>query len=212
MNLILLGAPGAGKGTQAKQLVDTYQLPQISTGDMLRSAQRDGDELGQLVKASLDAGNLVSDEIILALIEQRLQNDDTNNGAIFDGFPRTLEQAQALDGLKGVTIDHVISIEVPEIDLVRRLTGRRTCRSCGSMFHIDFKPSEKEGVCDQCGGELYQRSDDNETSIRRRLTVYRESTAPLVDYYAEQGNLRQISGVGQPDEVAKRISSVLVSN
>jgi adenylate kinase len=165
-----------------------------------------------LVKASLDAGNLVSDEIILALIEQRLQNDDTNNGAIFDGFPRTLEQAQALDGLKGVTIDHVISIEVPEIDLIRRLTGRRTCRSCGSMFHIDFKPSEKEGVCDQCGGELYQRSDDNETSIRRRLTVYRESTAPLVDYYAEQGNLRQISGVGQPDEVAKRISSVLVSN
>ena len=212
MNLILLGAPGAGKGTQAKQLVATYQLPQISTGDMLRSAQRDGDELGQLVKASLDAGNLVSDEIILALIEQRLQNDDTNNGAIFDGFPRTLEQAQALDGLKGVTIDHVISIEVPEIDLIRRLTGRRTCRSCGSMFHIDFKPSEKEGVCDQCGGELYQRSDDNETSIRRRLTVYRESTAPLVDYYAEQGNLRQISGVGQPDEVAKRISSVLVSN
>ena len=212
MNLILLGAPGAGKGTQAKELVSTYQLPQISTGDMLRSAQRDGDELGQLVKASLDAGNLVSDEIILALIEQRLQNDDTNNGAIFDGFPRTLEQAQALDGLKGVTIDHVISIEVPEIDLIRRLTGRRTCRSCGSMFHIDFKPSEKEGVCDQCGGELYQRSDDNETSIRRRLTVYRESTAPLVDYYAEQGNLRQISGVGQPDEVAKRISSVLVSN
>lgn len=212
MNLILLGAPGAGKGTQAKQLMATYQLPQISTGDMLRSAQRDGDELGQLVKASLDAGNLVSDEIILALIEQRLQNDDTNNGAIFDGFPRTLEQAQALDGLKGVTIDHVISIEVPENDLIRRLTGRRTCRSCGSMFHIDFKPSEKEGVCDQCGGELYQRSDDNETSIRRRLTVYRESTAPLVDYYAEQGNLRQISGVGQPDEVAKRISSALVSN
>ena len=212
MNLILLGAPGAGKGTQAKQLMATYQLPQISTGDMLRSAQRDGDELGKLVKASLDAGNLVSDEIILALVEQRLQNDDTTNGAIFDGFPRTLEQAQALDGLEGVTIDHVISIEVPEDDLIRRLTGRRTCRSCGSMFHIDFKPSQKEGVCDQCGGELYQRGDDNETSIRRRLTVYRESTAPLVDYYAEQGNLRQISGVGQPDEVAKRISSALVSN
>jgi len=212
MNLILLGAPGAGKGTQAKNLMSLYQLPQISTGDMLRSAQSTGDTLGGVVKESLDAGNLVSDEIILALVEQRLQSEDTANGAIFDGFPRTLEQAEALDNIDGVQIDHVISIEVPEEDLIRRLTGRRTCRSCGGMFHVDFKPPTKEGECDQCGGELYQRGDDNEASIRRRLSVYRESTAPLGDYYAEKGNLRQISGVGQPDEVANRIASALVTN
>jgi len=209
MFLILLGAPGAGKGTQAKLLQATYGIPQISTGDMLRAARASGSELGKRVQAVMDGGGLVSDEIVLALVEERLTQDDAAGGAIFDGFPRTVAQAEALGQLSGVTIDHVLSIDVPESRLVRRLAGRRTCRSCGAMYHLDFKPTAREGVCDACGGETYQRADDNEDSIKNRLSVYHDNTAPLISYYAGKGLLREIDGVGELSDVTARIEAVV---
>lgn len=210
MNLILLGAPGAGKGTQAKVLTRRLGIPQVSTGDMLRAARASGSELGERVAAVMDDGRLVSDEIILALISDRLKQPDAGGGVIFDGFPRTVAQADGLVAL-GVGIDHVLSIDVPEGLLVERLGGRRTCRACAAMFHVEFKAPAKEGVCDKCSGELYQRADDNEDSIRNRLGVYHQDTAPLVRYYSEKGLLREIQGTGTPHEVTARINAVIGS-
>jgi len=211
MHLILLGAPGAGKGTQAKVLQELLGVPQISTGDMLRAAKKSGSELGNKVAAIMDQGNLVSDDIVLALVQERLNASDADSGAIFDGYPRTASQAAALSHLPGVSIDHVLSINVPEEQLVRRLCGRRTCRQCGAMYHLDYKPSATAGVCDDCGGETYQRADDNEGSIRNRLKVYHESTAPLVRYYSEQSLLREVNGVGSMTDVTERIQTILGS-
>jgi adenylate kinase len=212
MHLILLGAPGAGKGTQAKMLEGLLGIPQISTGDMLRTAMAKGTALGKEVQECINEGHLVSDDIVLGLIKDRLEKSDAVQGAIFDGFPRTIEQAQALGNLDGVSIDHVISIDVPQENLIMRLSGRRTCRDCGGMFHIVFKPPVTDGVCNDCGGELYQRADDNEQSIRQRLEVYSKSTEPLVRFYSERGRLREVSGIGQPNEVSNRIASILDEN
>ena len=212
MRLILLGPPGAGKGTQAKRLIERYGIPQISTGDILRAAVREGTELGKKAKQYMDAGQLVPDEVVIGIIRERLKEADCAKGFILDGFPRTVPQAEALKSVLaelGQALDHVVSIEVPDEDLVERLTGRRTCRNCGAMYHVKFTPPKQEGVCDKCGGELYQRDDDKEETIRARLKVYHDQTAPLVEFYNEEGLLRRIDGVGSVDEIYGRILGVL---
>jgi len=214
MNLILLGGPGAGKGTQAKKLIDKYGIPQISTGDILRAAVKAGTEMGRKAKEYMDAGKLVPDAVVIGIIKDRLAQPDCQKGFILDGFPRTVPQAEALDqvlmGLGG-KIDHVISIAVDEEALIARLTGRRTCKNaaCGQMFHVKFTPSKKEGVCDKCGGELYQRDDDNETTVRSRLAAYNQDTKPLIDYYTKEGLVRPIAGVGSIEDIFNKIVTIL---
>lgn len=212
MNIILLGPPGAGKGTQAKRMIDRYGIPQISTGDMLRAALKAGTPLGLEAKKYMDKGALVPDEVVVGLVKERIQKDDCQKGFMLDGFPRNVSQAETLDKMLselGKNIDHVISIEVPNQELVKRLTGRRTCRSCGAGYHVMFDPPKKEGVCDKCGGELYQRDDDNEATVTSRLKVYEDQTKPLIDYYQKQGKLRPINGVGDMEDIFKSITQVL---
>jgi adenylate kinase len=216
MNLILLGGPGAGKGTQAKKLIEKFQIPQISTGDILRAAVKDGTEMGRKAKEFMDAGKLVPDEVVIGIIKDRLAQPDCKKGFILDGFPRTVPQAEALDkvlGGLGMKIDHTVSIEVDEEALVERLTGRRTCKSaaCGQMFHIKFTPPKKDMVCDKCGTELYQRDDDNETTVRSRLSTYNQATAPLIDYYGKKGLLRPIKGVGSIDDIFNKIVGIVTA-
>ncbi len=212
MNIILLGPPGAGKGTQAKKLVDKYGIPQISTGDILRANLKAQTELGIEAKKYMDAGKLVPDEVVIGIINNRIQEDDCRKGYMLDGFPRTVAQAQALDKIladQGSSIDDVISIEVANEELMGRLTGRRTCRQCGQGYHVMFDPPEKDGVCGKCGGELYQRDDDNEATVSNRLKVYGDQTQPLIDYYQKKGLLRPIEGVGKIDEIFGRIVKIL---
>jgi len=197
INMILLGPPGAGKGTQAELLVDRYHLPHISTGDIFRAAVKEGSPLGQKAKAFLDAGKLVPDDIVVGIVKERLNQPDCQEGFILDGFPRTIPQAEMLDRyLAGADrqITAVINIDVDFEVLIRRLTGRRVCRNCQAVYHIVNKPSQKSGVCDHCGGEIYQRQDDAEETVRKRLEVYRDQTAPLIAYYRERGKLKTFNG------------------
>ncbi len=212
MNIILLGPPGAGKGTQAKRMIERYGIPQISTGDMLRAALKAGTPLGLEAKKYMDKGALVPDEVVVGLVKERIQQEDCRKGYMLDGFPRNVSQAQTLDAMLkelGQHIDHVVCIDVPDQELIQRLTGRRTCRECGAGFHVMFDPPKKDGVCDKCGGQLYQRDDDNEATVTSRLKVYADQTKPLIDYYEKQGKLRKINGLGSIDEIFERIKAVL---
>jgi adenylate kinase len=208
MNVILLGPPGSGKGTQAQKIGEQCHIPQISTGDILRGAVKEKTPLGVEAKGYMDQGRLVPDEVVVGIVRDRVKAPDCNGGFILDGFPRTLPQAEALDATlqeMKKEIDHVVSIEVGTEELLRRLTGRRTCRTCGAMYHLMFNPPAKEGICDTCGGELYQRDDDQEATIRARLQVYEEQTAPLIAYYRKRGLLRTIDGVGAIEKIFEEI-------
>lgn len=212
LNVILLGPPGAGKGTQAQRIRDDYSLAHISTGDMLREAVANGTELGLKAKSFMDAGNLVPDEVVIGIVVERLAAPDCEKGFLLDGFPRSQVQAEELGkalatGGKQITL--ALAIIVDEDELVSRLTGRRLCRDCARPYHVTFKPPAAEGVCDTCGGEIYQRSDDTEDTVRNRLDVYRQQTEPLIGYYRSQGVLTEIDGVGHPDEIYGRIEKEL---
>ena len=212
MNLIIIGPPGSGKGTQGKLIAERYRIPQISTGDILREAVRNGSALGLKAKASMDKGALVPDEVVIGIIEERLMKGDCGEGFILDGFPRTVAQANALErmlGRRGLAIDHVFSIEIEREELIRRLMGRRTCGGCGAMYHVLFNPPKKEGICDQCGGSLYQRDDDKEGTIRSRLDVYSQQTGPVIQYYASKGLVRAINGIGPIEGIFDRILEVM---
>ena len=193
MNLILLGAPGAGKGTQAEMLIEKLQIPSISTGNMLREAISNDTDLGKLAKQYMDGGNLVPDDVILGIVAQRVAQPDCKNGFILDGVPRTLAQAQALDA-KGVAIDHVVSIEVDDGVIEARMTGRRVCAKCGASYHITANPTKTDGICDLCGSPVTIRKDDAPETVRKRLEVYHASTEVLKDYYRQQGKLCLING------------------
>lgn len=208
MDFILLGPPGAGKGTQAKLMIDKWDIPQISTGDILRAAVREGTTLGIEAKGFMDAGDLVPDRVVIGIIAERLKEEDAVNGYILDGFPRTIPQAEALQEILddlGRDIDHVVSIEVDDEELVGRLTGRRMCKECGESFHVVFNPPAAEGVCDRCGGQLYQRDDDKEETIRQRLAVYSQQTEPLIVFYGDKGKVRRIVGTGSIQDIFSRI-------
>jgi len=212
MRIILVGPPGAGKGTQAKRIVERVGIPQISTGDMFRTAVKEGTPMGLKAKEFMDKGALVPDDVVIGVVRERLEKSDCSNGYILDGFPRTLNQAEALERLleeMGTALDHVIVIDVPDDDLVRRLTGRRTCRNCGYMHHIEFDPPKKSGICDKCGGELYQRDDDKEGTIRNRLVAYHAQTEPLISFYTEKGLVRKVSGTGSMKDVESIISEAV---
>lgn len=193
MNLILLGAPGAGKGTQAEVICDKLGVPTISTGNIIREALSKGTEMGIKAKSFIDAGQLVPDEVVIGIIKERLTKDDCKNGFILDGFPRTIPQAEALDAM-GVVIDKVIDIEVPDDKIVQRLSGRRVCADCGASYHLEYKKPEKEGICNVCGGKLVQRKDDHPDTVLDRLKVYHEQTEPLKDYYSKAGLLKVVEG------------------
>ena len=193
MNLILLGAPGAGKGTQAEKICEKLSIPAISTGNMLREAMANGTEMGLKAKSFIDAGKLVPDEVVIGIINERLKQDDCQNGFILDGFPRTIPQAEALDEM-GVRIDKVIDIEVPDEKIAARLSGRRVCLKCGATYHTEFKKPKTEGICDACGDTLVQRKDDMPETVLDRLKTYHEQTEPLKGYYEKKGILRVVEG------------------
>lgn len=212
MRIVLLGAPGAGKGTQAKKLVEKYPVPQVSTGDLLRAAVAAGTALGREARSYMDKGELVPDSVVLGMVEERLRQEDCKKGYILDGFPRNTKQAEALDRMLAsldMSLNAAISVDVPFEDLMKRLTGRRTCKACGQMYNIYFNAPRKEGVCDKCGGELFQRDDDREGTIRKRLEVYNAQTAPLIDYYGEKNILHVVSGTGSIDEIFCRVCTAL---
>lgn len=214
MRLVLLGAPGAGKGTQAKKLIDKYGIPQISTGDILRKAVADGTALGKEAKSFMDSGGLVPDSVVIGLVKERIVQDDCKKGYILDGFPRTTPQAEALDKVladMNAPLDTALSVDVDTDILMKRLTGRRTCKSCQQMFNIYFGPPKKEGACDKCGGELFQRADDKEETIKNRLEVYEKSTAPLMDYYSKKNILKSVEGMGSVDDIFNKVCKILGS-
>lgn len=213
MNLILLGPPGAGKGTQARRLEDTRGLVQLSTGDMLRALVASGSPLGQQAKDIMAAGKLVPDELVIEMISQRIDQPDVKNGFILDGFPRTVAQAEALDKMladKGLKLDHVIEMKVDDAALVERITGRYTCAKCGKGYHDTFEKPKVDGVCDQCGGtEFKRRADDNAATVTTRLEQYHQQTAPILPYYAERGVLKGVDGMADIDVVTEQIGAIL---
>lgn len=212
MNLLLMGLPGAGKGTQAEQIRDKYNIPHISTGDMFRAAIKEGTTLGKKAKEFMDAGNLVPDEVTIGIVRERLAKDDCQKGFLLDGFPRTTAQAEALEEILAETnrrIDFVLNIDVAPEELMARLTGRRICRDCGATYHTIFNPTKLEGQCDKCEGDLYQRADDNEKTVGTRLEVNIQQQQPLLDFYQEKGYLRNVAGSQPIDVVLKDIEEIL---
>ncbi len=212
MILILLGAPGVGKGTQGALISKEYGIPQISTGDILRSEVKNETELGKKAKAYMEKGELVPDDVIIEMMEKRIKEDDCKNGFILDGFPRTVAQAEAFDRMlakNGLELDKVILIDVPEEEIIDRLTGRRICPNCGAVYHIKNNPPKVEGVCDRCGSKLIQRDDDREDVVRKRLEVYKKSTMPLIDYYTKTSKLVKVDGTGDIEEIFARIKKIL---
>ncbi|WP_040953104.1 adenylate kinase [Gorillibacterium massiliense] len=212
MNIIFMGPPGAGKGTQAERIVSEFHIPHISTGDAFRAAMKEGTPLGVEAKKFVDQGLLVPDEITVGIVRERLHQADCAQGFMLDGFPRTISQAESLDAIlesMGTKIDAVIDLQVDRSFLLARLTGRRICKSCGSTYHVVFNPPAKENVCDKCGGELYQRSDDTEEKVGTRLDEYINKTAPLLDYYDRQGILRKVNGEQEINTVTAEINSIL---
>lgn len=212
MQVILIGPPGAGKGTQATLLQDRLRLPHISSGDLLRVAVKRKTETGLQAKQYMDRGELVPDGIVVRVIEERVRQRDCSDGFIIDGFPRNVAQAEVLRPILGAldkTVDHVVSITLPREEIIKRLSGRRTCRNCGAMYHIIFDPPVNSGLCNKCNGELYQRDDDQEDTIAARLDVYDRETAPLLEYYRQRSLLREIDGIGSPEQVFERILSEL---
>lgn len=202
MNLILLGAPGAGKGTQAEVISEALNIPQISTGNILREAVKNGTEYGLKAKAAMESGSLVSDDVVIGILKDRIAEDDCKNGFILDGFPRTVPQAEALDSM-GVQIDKVVEIFVEDATIQQRLSGRRVCEDCGASYHMEFKPTKVEGKCDKCGGNAVQRKDDHPDTVIERLKVYHEQTAPLKDFYSKQGKLETVVGQDDVAETSK---------
>lgn len=212
MNLVLMGLPGAGKGTQADKIVVKYNIPHISTGDMFRAAIKEGTELGLKAKSFMDKGELVPDEVTIGIVRDRLSKDDCEKGFLLDGFPRTVAQAEALDTMLAdldKKIDFVINIDVDQSILMERLTGRRICKNCGATYHLVFNPPSQEGVCDRCGGELYQRADDNAETVQNRLDVNIQQTKPLLNFYEDKGYLRNINGQQDIDKVFADIEELL---
>ncbi|WP_432643382.1 adenylate kinase [Acidaminococcus sp.] len=204
MHILLMGPPGAGKGTQAEKLVADFPIPHISTGDMFRAAVKNGTELGKEAKKYMDAGGLVPDSVTIGIVRERLSQPDCTKGFILDGFPRTQEQAVALDQILkdlGISLTAAVNISVPDADLVARVTGRRICKNCGATYHVVYNPPKKENVCDKCGGELYQRDDDKETTVKKRLEAYHSQTAPLIAYYKAEGVYKEIDGTQPIDKV-----------
>ena len=215
MKIILLGAAGAGKGTQAKKIAAKYDIPHISTGDIFRANIKNGTELGNKAKTYMDQGLLVPDELVVDLVVDRVQQDDCKNGYVLDGFPRTEEQAVALDGILkdlGIKLTGVVNIVVPDAELVGRVTGRRICKACGATYHVSFNPSKVEDVCDKCGGNLYQRDDDKEATVKNRLEAYHSQTEPLIEYYKKQGVYKEIDGLQAIDKVYADVKASLAGN
>lgn len=212
-NVILLGGPGAGKGTQAERIVADYHLPHISTGDMLRGAVAGGTEMGREAQKYMDSGQLVPDDVVIGIVRDRLAESDAAEGFILDGFPRTVSQAEALDVMlaeAGRKITHVVLIDVPAEELVQRVAGRRSCSTCGKIYNVTFDPPKVDGVCDLDGGKLVQRADDNEETVRNRIAVYERQTAPLIGYYTDKGVLQSAFGGGKgPDEVYEQVRKIL---
>ncbi|MFJ5966047.1 adenylate kinase [Bacillus sp. NPDC093026] len=212
MNLVLMGLPGAGKGTQAERIVDDYGIPHISTGDMFRAAMKEETKLGLEAKSFIDKGELVPDEVTIGIVRERLGKNDCEQGFLLDGFPRTVAQAEALEEILkdlGRTIDYVINIKVDKDALMERLTGRRICKNCGATYHLVFNPPAKENVCDKCGGELYQRADDNAETVSTRLEVNLKQTEPLLNFYSEKGYLANIDGAKHINDVYADIKNLL---
>ncbi len=208
MKLVLIGCPGAGKGTQAKKLSKYFNIAHISTGDLLREQMKQGTELGKKVSEIMNAGGLVSDDIVSAMLAERIKEDDCKNGYILDGYPRNVAQAEGLGAITG-ELDKVVCFNVDDSVIVDRMTGRRGCPKCGQMFHIKYNPPKAEGVCDSCGEALIQRKDDNEETVVNRLKVYHETTAPVIDYYKNKGILVEVDGTGDIDEIFKKVVAAL---